>query len=162
LLVAVAFNSAFSWRRYPAAIQRWRARRSTPAGDPYGNISHADLVYALSQIDSFIDVTEQDLLTIYDLAMKRHFSLDAGAVQVKLGSFYSNGRYGADWSIRQVVDTAGKDDPEQDQIIYKTVAGAGRRTSGTASRAEFLRWARYEVERNENSWQRITSAEELV
>ena len=32
-------------------------------------IAHSDLVYALSQIDSFIDVTEEDLLRIYHMAM---------------------------------------------------------------------------------------------
>jgi hypothetical protein len=39
--------------------------------DGYEPIEHADLVYALSQIDSFIDVSEDDLLRIYDLATGR-------------------------------------------------------------------------------------------
>jgi len=32
---------------------------------------HADFVYALSQMDTFIDVTEDDLLKIYQLATGR-------------------------------------------------------------------------------------------
>jgi hypothetical protein len=40
-------------------------------------IAHSDLVYALSQIDSFIDVTEEDLLRIYHLAMN-HAHLPLG------------------------------------------------------------------------------------
>ena len=40
--------------------------------DGYEPIEHADLVYALSQIDSFVDVPEEDLLRIYDLATGRH------------------------------------------------------------------------------------------
>jgi len=33
-------------------------------------IRHSDLVYALSEIQSYIDVSEEDLLHIYDLAIK--------------------------------------------------------------------------------------------
>jgi hypothetical protein len=33
-------------------------------------IAHSDLVYALSQLDSFIDVSEEDLLQIYALAVR--------------------------------------------------------------------------------------------
>ena len=68
--------------------------------------------------------------------------------------FYSNGEFGDDWAVRQVVDESGHHDPEKDKIIYKTVAGKGRRRSGVSTRAEFARWARYEVFRDENSWQR--------
>jgi hypothetical protein len=32
-------------------------------------IAHSDLVYALSQLDSFIDVSEEDLVRIYTLAV---------------------------------------------------------------------------------------------
>ena len=39
-----------------------------PAGSAAPPIAHEDFVYALSQIDSFIDVSEQDLLRIYDVA----------------------------------------------------------------------------------------------
>jgi hypothetical protein len=35
-------------------------------------IPHSDLVYALSQIDTFVDVTEDDLQRIYALALRHH------------------------------------------------------------------------------------------
>ena len=35
---------------------------------------HADFVYALSQMDTFIDVTEDDLLKIYQLATGREIN----------------------------------------------------------------------------------------
>jgi uncharacterized protein Yka (UPF0111/DUF47 family) len=38
----------------------------------YTPINHEDFVYALSQIDTIVDVTEDDLLKIYQLATKRH------------------------------------------------------------------------------------------
>ena len=76
--------------------------------------------------------------------------------QIKLGHYYSNGEYGSNWSNRQVVDESNDPRPDRDQIIYKVVAGQGRRSSGTISREEFSSWAKYEVYLNENSWQRVT------
>lgn len=35
-------------------------------------IPHSDLVYALSQIDTFVDVSEADLQKIYALALGHH------------------------------------------------------------------------------------------
>lgn len=69
LTVAVLFNALFHWRRYPASLSG-KAPLPALTTDPHGPIKHADLVYALSQIDSFIDVTEDDLLRIYKLATR--------------------------------------------------------------------------------------------
>lgn len=68
LAVAVAFNYPFAWRRYP---QRWHLR-STPneaESAQESMIPHSSLVYALSQIDTFVDVSEEDLQRIYALAL---------------------------------------------------------------------------------------------
>lgn len=75
LAVAVVFNYPFHWRRYP---QRWHraaaaaARRANPlhAAEEKAMIPHSDLVYALSQIDTFVDISEEDLQRIYALALK--------------------------------------------------------------------------------------------
>lgn len=69
LTVAMLFNAPFRHRRYPL----WLARANDPAPPQAGHeamIAHSDLVYALSEIDSFIDVSEEDLLRIYDLATR--------------------------------------------------------------------------------------------
>ena len=72
VLVAILFNYPLLHRRYPEAL----AARSTPATH-YPDISHADLVAALSQIDGFVDASEEDLLRIYELATQRpHPALD--------------------------------------------------------------------------------------
>jgi len=71
LTVAILFNYLFKWRRYPAYLSL-EDKKSASAIDIYGPINHADLVYALSEIDSFIDVTEEDLLRIYKLATGRN------------------------------------------------------------------------------------------
>ncbi|MBK8457803.1 MAG: HPP family protein [Phyllobacteriaceae bacterium] len=65
VLFAMAYNWPFSWRRYPARFA------PAPKRTAYPDISHADLVAALSQIDSFIDVGEDDLLRIYELSTGR-------------------------------------------------------------------------------------------
>ena len=70
LTVAVLFNALFHWRRYPASLSG-KAPLPAVTVEHYEPIAHADLVYALSQIDSFIDVTEDDLLRIYKLATRR-------------------------------------------------------------------------------------------
>jgi len=67
LAVAVAFNYPFAWRRYP---QCWHPRGQAIAAPAEENmITHSSLVYALSQIDTFVDVSEEDLQRIYALAL---------------------------------------------------------------------------------------------
>ena len=54
--------------------------------------------------------------------------------------------------MRQVLDESTQ--PGRDQVIYRVVAGKDRRSTGVCTREEFANWAKYEVFRNENSWQR--------
>jgi len=65
LAVAVAYNYPFAWRRYP---QSWCHRKQDPAAEKC-MIPHSRLVYALSQIDTFVDISEEDLQRIYALAL---------------------------------------------------------------------------------------------
>jgi CBS domain-containing membrane protein len=70
LIVAVIANYPFNWRRYPRWLsvpQKSREADSNTRGEKC-MIAHSDLVYALSEMDSFIDVSEEDLLRIYHLA----------------------------------------------------------------------------------------------
>ena len=61
IAVAVAFNTAFSWRRYPAALSR------RPAALDASGPSHAEVLAALRSIDSFVDVSEDDLVRLVQL-----------------------------------------------------------------------------------------------
>jgi CBS-domain-containing membrane protein len=83
LIVAVLVNYPFAWRRYPlrhkplrellVSVPPPRAGLASHADHHAGEkcvIAHSDLVYALSQLDSFIDVSEEDLLQIYALAVR--------------------------------------------------------------------------------------------
>ena len=83
LIVAVVFNYPFAWRRYPQAWQRETAE-AVCAVEPEAHpekcmIPHSALVYALSQLDTFVDVSEDDLQRIYALAMhaQPHAAVDA-------------------------------------------------------------------------------------
>jgi CBS domain-containing membrane protein len=62
IAVAVAFNWWFPWRRYPARA----TRRDRPSG-----VSHADIVAALRELDSFIDVTQDDLVRLIEMLPRR-------------------------------------------------------------------------------------------
>ncbi len=79
LVIALLFNGLFGWRRYPAYLYNRLLEKEAKAiagksGDPelvYGSIKHEDFVYALSELDSLVDISEADLLKIYRLATRR-------------------------------------------------------------------------------------------
>ena len=71
LLIAVLFNGLFGWRRYPAYLFKQLHKNDSGAKDHYPAIKHEDFVYALSEIDTFVDISEDDLLEIYTLATQR-------------------------------------------------------------------------------------------
>jgi CBS domain-containing membrane protein len=68
--IAIVFNALFDYYRYPALHAKAGAK-SIQHDDYYPPIAHADLVYALSQIDTLVTVSEEDLLNIYELATGR-------------------------------------------------------------------------------------------
>ena len=60
LLVAVLFNALFLWRRYPTFLIPKESDLDSAHKD-YAPVDHANFVYALSQMDTFIDVNEDYL-----------------------------------------------------------------------------------------------------
>jgi len=156
LVIAFLYNYLFSWRRYPVYLQRSKKDRdAAPSAAGSDVISHGDFVYALSEVDSFIDASEYDLLRIYELATNRSRSRHLREDEIVLGGFYSNGEYGDEWSVRQVVDESLGDSADRDMLIYKVVAGPGRRSSDFMSRKEFASWAKYRLIRDEENWKRF-------
>lgn len=69
LIVALLFNALFPWRRYPAYLHTPPQPEEKVTDRP---ILHEDFVYALSQLDTFVDVSEEELLEIYALATGNH------------------------------------------------------------------------------------------
>ncbi len=65
--VAVLFNAAFPWRRYPARLGRPRAAQLSGEQE----LSHDEILDALRSLDSFVDVTEDDLRRLHHLFTHR-------------------------------------------------------------------------------------------
>lgn len=150
LIMAIIFNAFWPWRRYPVS---WRRREPLPDSFP---IARVDLEYALKCIDSFIDVIPEDLVRIYEFAIQHHAeSTHLQPSSIRLNSYYSNGQYGHQWAVRQVIAEFGDTAAGQDMITYKIIVGEGRRTTQNCPRAEFALWARHEVVRDENSWRPV-------
>ncbi len=72
-IIAVVFNAVFKGRQYPAFIPLSKKAKTLAAKQPpaLDAIKHEDFVYALSQMDEFVDIDEADLLKLYKLATNR-------------------------------------------------------------------------------------------
>ena len=158
--VAISFNYFFKWRRYPVYLaQKYASANKTKSTDTYGAITHEDFVYALSEFESFIDISENDLLKIYELVTHRHNRETIQYQNLQHGHYYSNGEHGDLWAVRQIVDWAETNDSGEEKLIYKIIAGNNRRSSSVMTKNEFSRWAKYEVTRDEGNWHRVNEAE---
>ena len=63
--IAIVFNAFFPWRRYPAG-----AVRPQTVGAATGP-THAEVIAALRSIDTFVDVSEEDLVRLVGLLSER-------------------------------------------------------------------------------------------
>ncbi len=79
VLLAIAFNYFFAWRRYPASLSRTPARS---IGGP--EISHDEVVAALRSLDSFVDITEDDLIALCRILYQNGRSPEPSKSMVKL------------------------------------------------------------------------------
>lgn len=67
VLLAVIINSAFKWRRYPAIFnQSPHVPPLSSPGDP-PLPTHEEILAAIKSLDSFVDISEQDLLRLIEL-----------------------------------------------------------------------------------------------
>jgi len=145
-------NFIFAWRRYPAHLHR--ALQPAQSSEPPPVRSTKDLDFALRQVGTYVDVSGDDLSGIYRLAEHHAQCARVPVEALRVGHYYSNGKYGTEWSVRQITaESAGED--SETLIDYRGIAGAGRRRTGTSSRIDFARWAKHEVYRNESTWQRV-------
>jgi len=73
LMVGLAFvcNFAFRWRRYPAILSRLPGvdgrRMIAPAQQP----THDEVVVAIRSLDSFVDISEEDLLVLVETLRRK-------------------------------------------------------------------------------------------
>ena len=152
--VAIAFNYPFRWRRYPAVLADAAEIKSEGIARHPPPIDHAHLVAALSEIDSYLDISEHDLLRIYELATQFAEADAHEHPEILPGACYSNGRFGADWEVREVKSVSA----DGTRVHFKIVAGTNRRQDGSCGLETFQRWAAHQVVRDENSWRPLEPA----
>lgn len=151
LLTAIAFNYLFKLRRYPAhGITKSQRINAHKRSKPAHGLTQEDFTAALQQLDSFIDVSAEDLSDIFERALQHTESHDytISPKSILSGACYSNGKLGLNWSIRQVTKVSGT------QIHYEVVSGQGKSEISSCSRSQFAIWARYKVILQENHWVR--------
>jgi CBS-domain-containing membrane protein len=155
LFIAIGFNYAFHWRRYPAALAASvPGKQAKFAADKQQQITQQELESALNAMGSTVDINGRELADIVELAQQKQNQAALKPQQLRIGSYYSNGQYGRDWQVRQIIDMPDPMNRASDLLIYKIVAGANRRKTGTASFEDFAFWASNEVFQNETSWVR--------
>lgn len=81
-------------------------------------------------------------------------------MNLRPGACYSNGSFGRNWAVRQVLAVHECDEQQVEEhcVHYKVVVGENRRKRLICGLREFLDWARYEVVRSENEWERLDLA----
>ncbi|MGD8617143.1 MAG: HPP family protein [Gammaproteobacteria bacterium] len=163
LSVAILFNLAFPWRRYPAVWARRAGAPATPDASEQADeaFSREDLATAAGAIDPAPRFGNNHFETGRSFARCNAESGDMDPADIRAGSYYCNGSFGPDWQVRRVIECtpSGASEPTgEDTVTYRVVAGNRRRQLGIASLEAFADWSRYEVWLNENSWQRIDSA----
>jgi len=157
LFVAIAFNVAFPWRRYPAVWARKQNRPAAPAAGkpPAGLATGEDIASAAAAMDRAAGVSEDAL---YSPAPCNAGSGPLHPADIRVDGYYCNGAFGPDWQVRRVIGDAGPVTAvsgANTMVTYRIVAGNKRRHVGTARLKDFAGWVRYEVSLNENSWQRV-------
>lgn len=151
--IAILFNVFFHWRRYPTYLSYKRSENNqATAQEDFFN--HDDFLNALKTIDSFVDVNEHDLKRIFALANLNAASTHMDACDIKIGKFYSNGKLGKGWSVRQIIDESSHQPPDKGFIIYKQITGNDEKINEYSTRAQFAHWARYEIINEDGQWKR--------
>lgn len=155
LIIAVSVNAFFPWRRYPASL---KSKTMTPAENSpqekedimnMSTFNEGDLRYALKRMDLVLDITHEDLIRLYALANRHAMGRTVEAEDVKLSHYYSNGLYGKQWQIRQIIDES------TNAVIYKNIEGPDAGKNASTTKDEFSRWAKFEVYQEGNQWLRI-------
>lgn len=137
LAAVMVINNLLPGRRYPQCLPATpRVQKDRP---PRPSIRHADLQYALERIDAYLDVSEDDLVRVYDLAsahaLLRHETRCCGEImsQPPISVQFGTGLNEA-WALLQSHHLHGL-----------PVIDAGQRVIGVLTLENFLRHVRPEA-----------------
>ncbi|MGJ8686406.1 MAG: HPP family protein [Spongiibacteraceae bacterium] len=140
-LIAVFFNNIFPWRRYP--ISRMRFERHAVEGAVGGTgVDESLLRRAMDELKTSVDISEEQIGLIVNRASEIHSRDTVSTLKLEVGAYYTNGKSGAKWSIRKVVDEVAHADPSHHLVVYRTVDGDGVHRAGSCTRSEFAVWAK--------------------
>lgn len=157
--VAVIFNAAFEWRRYPARLTKAKSVKAPtkPTGHKL-NLTHEDFAAAMQELNSLVAVTPDELAHLFELAVKHSEQSNEHPADIADGRYYSNGQLGRHWCIRQIIDVGSKAGNSSDGVVYKIVAGDASDEVGRCRANEFREWARFEVmPSDEGHWMRVNA-----
>ena len=142
---AFIFNNFFPWRRYPTSMMRFTDIPSAEQKKPSHYIEKEHIERALSDIDVVVDLDVASLQQLFALSLEHAETPNFSAKQIVLGHYYTNGKHGAEWSVRQIIDESKSDDPKKDMVIYRVAEGQGLQSADSCTRSEFAKWANREL-----------------
>lgn len=150
LFIAIVFNGLFNWRRYPAHL--FKVPTSDGVRVDQLGFSQEDLTSALSKVNSFIDVTPDDLANIFEHAVLHAQTNRQKIKKIEAGKFYSNGLIGNNWKVFEVLSC------DKGQVTTQIAAGKTDDHSKQEWRLrEFKRIAQQEVYAQGEHWVRADS-----
>lgn len=155
MAAGLLFNNLFPWRRYPAILMASHKLGEHHA--PVAGITHEDLSAAMESLDTYVDITSEELADLFERAWTHAQESRAEPVSIRGGGFYSNGHLGAQWSVRQIIDLPATHSSSGAELIYKNVAGCDAYQTGLCDLNEFRRWARFEVKKSGERWVKLAS-----
>jgi CBS-domain-containing membrane protein len=164
LIVAVIFNYPLAWRRYPFALVQIRAENEKAVAASVKHkeqsaIPRSDLEFALRQLGTFSNISEEELERIYATAKQHGRQHMLKPDDIKLGHYYAHGMYSDHLAVRRIIDESRHENPDKDMVIYKIVAGRDLYKTAAVTRRDFARWAKYEVALYGNIWREPDDAE---
>jgi len=146
-IIAIVFNSIFDWRRYPIAMMRFIEKETRGQDATTSSIQSKHIGQAIKDMDLVIDITMEDLQRLFTLTLQHADKDKLSTSEIQLGHYYTNGKHGGQWSVRQVIDEAPNPNPKNDLIIYRCSEGLDYGLSDSCTRAEFAQWAARELVR---------------
>ena len=147
ITMGLILNNILPGRSYPARLPEAKDLENNP-DMPTPVITPEDLEFALQKMDTYIDTAREDLIKIYMYAHQHAYSNNGPSsnFRIKTGHCYSNGEYGTDWLVRQVISIApDKGNSELDRITYRIITNKNNQEKINCTRKDMTQWAQYEV-----------------
>ena len=161
VLMAVLLNLPFTWRLYPAQWFHSKTRVQPIAPrDRDIELTSEDFLLAVQQHDSFIDITEDSWVELLEQAKLNAQSNLQHPEYIRENAYYSNGKLGKQWQIRQVVrlessrSSANASESSFQQVVYRTLENNQPGREQTQPLPAFLQWARFEVIFENGYWKK--------